>query len=159
MINLSRLKNMREDKDLHQIDMANVLGVNRSNYSLWELEINEIPVDKLAFCADYFNSSMDYLLNLSDSKDTENLILGFDYKILGKNLKRIRIKNEYSQEYVAFILDVSPTTIGKYEKSNIKIPLNNLYKYVKLFNISINAICGKTQNSEFEEVKVKQENV
>ena len=159
MINLSRLKNMREDKDLHQIDMAKLLGVKRSNYSLWELVINEIPIDKLALCADYFHSSMDYLLNLSDDKNTNNLILGFDYKILGRNLKRIRIKNEYSQEYVAFILDVSPTTIGKYEKSNIKIPLTNLYKYAKLFNVSINAICGKTLNSEFEEVKIEQENI
>ena len=149
---------MREDKDLHQTDMAKVLGVKTRNYSLWELEINEIPIDKLALCADYFQSSMDYLLNLSNDKDKNNLILGFDYKVLGRNLKKIRIKNEYSQEYVAFILNVSPTTIGKYEKGTIKIPLTNLYEYVKLFNISINAICGKTKKSEFEKVKV-QENV
>ena len=62
MINLSKLKDIREDNDISQEEMAKILGVNRSTYSLWELGINIIPLKKLCDFADYFNYSIDYVL-------------------------------------------------------------------------------------------------
>ncbi|MFI3261070.1 MAG: helix-turn-helix domain-containing protein [bacterium] len=44
MIDTNRLKDIREDNDTNQEQMAKVLGVNRSTYSLWELGINIIPL-------------------------------------------------------------------------------------------------------------------
>ena len=43
MINFIKLKDIREDHDISQKEMANILGVTRSAYSLWELGINIIP--------------------------------------------------------------------------------------------------------------------
>lgn len=37
MINITKLKDIREDNDISQVQMAEILGVNRSTYSLWEL--------------------------------------------------------------------------------------------------------------------------
>ena len=62
MINLSKLKDIREDNDISQEEMAKILGVNRSTYSLWELGINIIPLKNLCDFADYFNYSIDYVL-------------------------------------------------------------------------------------------------
>ena len=56
MINFTRLKDIREDNDINQTQMAEILDVNRSTYSLWELGINIIPLKSLCSFADYFNS-------------------------------------------------------------------------------------------------------
>ena len=43
-MNFKRLKDIREDHDINQEQMAKILKVNRSTYSLWELGINIIPL-------------------------------------------------------------------------------------------------------------------
>ena len=44
MMDLTRLRDIREDHDISQKKMAEILGVNRSTYSLWKLSINIIPL-------------------------------------------------------------------------------------------------------------------
>jgi len=142
MIDIERLKNIREDHDLSQKEMANILNVNRSTYSLWELGINIIPIKYLSRFSDYFNYSIDYTLGLTNIKST-NIKKGFSIITLGKNLKEIRIKNNLSQENIAAILNVSQACIARYEKGLIEISTSNLYKFSKEFNISISKLCGK----------------
>ena len=57
MIDIERMKNIREDHDLSQKEMAKILNVNRSTYSLWELGINIIPIKYLSKFSDYFKYS------------------------------------------------------------------------------------------------------
>lgn len=149
MINIERLKNIREDHDLSQREIAMILKVNRSTYSLWELGINIIPIKNLSTFSDYFNCSIDYALGISNNKNSDLIKKGFDKKILGKNLKEVRIKNGLSQENIADILDVSQPCVARYEKGLIEISTSNLYKFSKEFNISITKLCGKEK-----EVKV-----
>lgn len=143
MIDFFRLRDIREDNDINQIRMAEILGVNRSAYSLWELGINIIPLNYLAFFADYFDYSIDYVLGLTNVKRKNNLIKGFDLKILGNNLKEVRIKNSLSQEDMARILNVTQPCITRYEKGLICISTSNIYKISKEFKISISKLCGK----------------
>ncbi len=70
-----------------------ILGVNRSTYSLWELGINIIPLKSLYNFADYFNYSIDYVLELTNIRKNPNLIKGLDLIRLGENIKRIRLQN------------------------------------------------------------------
>ena len=65
---INRLKEIREDKDLYQIDIAKVLNITQSQYSLYENGIRLIPVDKLVKLAKYYNTSTDYLLGLTDER-------------------------------------------------------------------------------------------
>ena len=145
MINISRLKDIREDNDINQEDMSKILNVNRSTYSLWELGINIIPLKNLCDFADYFNLSIDYVLGLSNNKISKNLIKGLNIKTLGNNMKAIRIKNNLSQENIADILGVTQACITRYEKGIICISTSNLYKFSKEFNKSLNELCGKTK--------------
>ena len=47
MIDFKKLRDIREDNDLNQRKMAKILHVKRSTYSLWELGINIIQIEKL----------------------------------------------------------------------------------------------------------------
>lgn len=144
MISLSKLKDIREDNDISQAKMADILGVKRSTYSLWELGINIIPLKNLCDYADYFNMSLDYILGISKKKENKVLIKGLSLKTLGTNMKKIRLSHNLSQENVASILKVSQACIAKYEKGIISISTSNLCEFAKEFKVSINDLCGKS---------------
>lgn len=147
MISFSRLKEIREDNDINQMRMAEILNVNRSTYSLWELGINIIPINYLSDFADYFHISIDYILGLTNNRNQKNLLKGLDLKVLGNNMKNIRIKNQLSQIDVAKILNVSQACIVRYEKGLISISVSNIYKFSKTFKVSINDLCGKNEKT------------
>lgn len=146
MINFTRLKEIREDNDISQEKMAEILGIKHSTYSLWELGINIIPLNHLSDFADYFNISIDYILGLTNNRSSKNLLNGLDLKVLGNNIKNIRKKNKLSQVNMANKLNVTQACINKYEKGLINIPISNLYEFAKEFNISINELCGKNKH-------------
>lgn len=60
-MNISRLKEIREDHDLYQKDVANLLGITQQQYNKYELGINAIPLEKINILADYYETSIDYL--------------------------------------------------------------------------------------------------
>ena len=126
--------------------MAEILGVNRSTYSLWELGINIISLKSLCNFADYFNYSIDYVLGLTSIRKNPNLIKGLDLIRLGKNIKRIRLQNELSQENIASMIGVTQACITRYEKALICISTSNLYKLSKEFKISLSKLCGKVKS-------------
>ena len=143
MVDIERLKNIREDHDLSQKDMAKILCVPRSTYSLWELGINIIPIKYLSKFADYFNYSIDYVLGLTNDKSHYGLIKGFNIETLANNLKDIRKSNGLSQENIAHIIGVTQPCIARYEKGIIEISISNLYKFSKEFKVPIYELCGK----------------
>src|SRR5574344_1368318 len=126
MMNVTRLKDIREDNDINQVKISKILNVNRSTYSLWELGINIIPLKNLCDFADYFNLSIDYVLGLTNTKNIKNINNGLNLKVLGNNLRSIRIKNNLSQENIANILNVTQACITRYEKGLIYISTPNL---------------------------------
>lgn len=126
--------------------MAEILGVNRSTYSLWELGINIISLKSLCNFADYFNYSIDYVLGLTNIRKNPNLIKGLDLIKLGENIKRIRLQNELSQENIASTIGVTQACITRYEKALICISTSNLYKLSKEFKISLSELCGKVKS-------------
>lgn len=67
-INISRLKEIRQDRDLLQKDVAKILKTSQKQYSLYENGIRLIPIDKLAILAKYYNTSVDYLIGLTDER-------------------------------------------------------------------------------------------
>ena len=65
---MNRLKELREDKDLLQKDIADIISVDQSNYSKYELEKINIPIEYLRILADYYNTSIDYILYRTDER-------------------------------------------------------------------------------------------
>lgn len=146
MMNVTRLKDIREDNDINQVKISKILNVNRSTYSLWELGINIIPLKYLYVFANYFNMSIDYVLGLSNNKKNTSTDIVLNLKTLGNNMKTVRLKNNLSQENVGDMLGVTQACIARYEKGLICISTSNLYKFSKKFNISFNSLCNKVKN-------------
>ena len=63
-----RIRNMREDKDMTQSQMARYLSIHQTTYSDYELGNLNIPIPVLIMIADLFNTSTDYLINRTDEK-------------------------------------------------------------------------------------------
>ena len=62
-----RIRDMREDADKTQVDIANVLGTVRQQYARWESGTQEIPLHHLITLAKYYNVSLDYLAGLIET--------------------------------------------------------------------------------------------
>ena len=69
MIMKLRIRDMREDNDLTQQQIANILLCDQSLYSKYERGEREIPLHLLIKLADYYNTSLDYLVGRIDNKD------------------------------------------------------------------------------------------
>lgn len=65
---MNRLKELREDKDLFQKDIADYLKIDQSNYSKYELEKISIPLEYLKTLTDFYNTSIDYILYRTDER-------------------------------------------------------------------------------------------
>ncbi|MCD8190136.1 MAG: helix-turn-helix domain-containing protein [Clostridiales bacterium] len=57
-----RLRDLREDADLTQRELAELMGIQQTVYSRYERGFQTIPLEHLLFLADYYHVSTDYLL-------------------------------------------------------------------------------------------------
>jgi len=63
-----RIRDLREDKDLNQQDLAKLLNVSQATYSRYESGTLDIPTSALIKLADYYHVSVDYLLGRTNKK-------------------------------------------------------------------------------------------
>ena len=63
---LKRLKDLREDFDKKQYEIAELLDITRQQYSLYELGKRDIPAEYIKKLAKYYNTSSDYILEITD---------------------------------------------------------------------------------------------
>lgn len=61
-----RLRDLREDRNLKQKDIADLLGIEQTNYSRYELGKYMLGIDKYIILAQFYNVSLDYLAGLTD---------------------------------------------------------------------------------------------
>ena len=64
-----RIRNLREDMDMTQTDMAKNLFISQRTYSYYESGGHDIPSDILVRIADFYQVSVDYLLNRTDKRE------------------------------------------------------------------------------------------
>lgn len=62
-----RIKDLREDNDLTQQQVADFLKMKQSQYSRYERGIRDIPTDILIALAKYYNTTTDYILGLTNN--------------------------------------------------------------------------------------------
>ena len=64
----NRLRDLREDRDLKQKDLAELLKIHQTTYSDYELGRLNIPIAVLHALADFYHVSVDYLLGRTNIK-------------------------------------------------------------------------------------------
>ena len=63
-----RIRDLREDRDLNQTQVASMLGMSQTGYSKYETGENDIPTAVLIKLARFYNTSIDYLLGETNQK-------------------------------------------------------------------------------------------
>ena len=64
-----RLRDMREDADMKQVQVAEILGIQQTVYSRYERGFQTIPLEHLMKLADYYNVSLDFLTGRTNRKE------------------------------------------------------------------------------------------
>lgn len=68
MFHYQRIRDLREDKDLRQKEIAAILNVTTQQYSLYERGDREIPFHHAITLAKFYNVSLDYIAGLTNNK-------------------------------------------------------------------------------------------
>ncbi|GMQ64593.1 helix-turn-helix domain-containing protein [Vallitalea maricola] len=63
-----RVRQLREDLDLKQKDIASIIGIKQNTYSDYETGKLNIPIETFIKLADYYNTSIDFLVGRTDKK-------------------------------------------------------------------------------------------
>lgn len=138
-----KLQDIRENNELSQKAVADILNVSQPTYSRWEKEIEIIPLNKLILFTKYFNVSLDYLCNLSlIKKENKNYNYIVNKELSSNNIINFRKKNNLTQKELAIFLNTTPSTICAYEKGKTLILTSFAYQICKKYNISMDYICG-----------------
>lgn len=151
---MKQLRNIREEHNLRQVDIANILGIKRSTYSSYEIERDTIPINHLNKLCNYFNVSIDYIMGLSNIKQYENSLKEIDIIKEKERLRLLRKENNLTQVQIAKILNTSRSTWTGYEYGNFQIPTLLLYELCKKYNYSMDYLLGKTDENKTK-IKVK----
>ena len=146
-MDFERLYFLIESNDLTQSEMGKLVNTTKVSICNWEKGKEIIPLNKLNFYSNYFNVSMDYILKLTDEKVSINKIDTLNKKLIGNNIKKIRIQNKLSQRDLANILNTSCSNICYYETGKNLILTAFAYELCKYFNVSMDWLCGKEKNT------------
>ena len=65
---IKRIRDLREDNDKTQNEIAEVLGTSQTMYARYERGANELPIHHLLVLCKYYKVSADYILGLTDKK-------------------------------------------------------------------------------------------
>ena len=138
-----KLKEIREENELTQKRMADILNVSRSAYSLWEINKNIIPLTKLNEISNIFNISIDYIVGLINKKKSNVNKITLDKKAIGKRLKQTRKELKLTQVKLAKIFNTTHSAISAYENGITLIPTLFLIEFAKISKKEIDWLCCK----------------
>ncbi len=65
---IKRIRDLREDNDLTQTELGNILHISQRTYSHYEMGTRDIPIELLVQLAHFYNTSVDYLLGETNEK-------------------------------------------------------------------------------------------
>lgn len=64
-----RIRDLREDRDMNQTQVAKMLGMSQTGYSKYETGENDIPTSILIKLSEFYNTSIDYILGQTDNPE------------------------------------------------------------------------------------------
>ena len=144
-MNEKRLFDLREYKDLSQINLADYLGITQQTYSLWEKGTKIIPLKHLNSLSNFYEISMDYIVGLTDEKNNSSIIklTELNKNEIGSRIKKIREDNNLTLRDLAKELNTTSSTISAYETGKTLILTAFAYQICIKYNVSLDWLCGK----------------
>lgn len=139
----SPLREIRNNKNMIQEDVAKFLGVSQETYSKYERKKFEIPIQQLNKLSNEWKFSMDYLLDLTKINKYNNVFKEINRKVTGQRLKEFRKHFDMTQVQLAKFLNTTQSTISAYESGKTLILTSFAVQISKKYNVSIDFLCGK----------------
>lgn len=137
------IKNKRKELNLTLKDIADKLEVSESLISRCESgNIKKIGIDKLIPLSEILQIDINELLNNINVSRKKKKVTLKEIEI-AKRLKKLRTENNLSLRRVADFLNITSSTILKYENANItNIPIDNIIKLAKIYKVTPSYIFG-----------------
>ena len=139
-MNFERIIFIRESLDMSQRELADKLNVSKSTYARWETGERIIPLEHLVDLCNLAKISLDYAFSISNNRKELNKKIIINKKIIGNNLKKLRLSKNYSQEEMAELLNTSQSVVSEFENGITLIQTAFLYDICNKFNISADDI-------------------
>ena len=144
-----RLESLRTRNGVTQKEAGTLINLDSGTYCHYEKEEILIPIKHLNTLCNYFNVSLDYILEFSDILNYKNSQKEIDIKKSQERLKSLRKELNLTQEKLASILNISRTTITEYERGTNIIATPFLYTICKKYHISADYLLGKTNKPKY----------
>lgn len=136
------LKNMRDYFGFTQQEIADHINIRRSLYSNYESNTCVIPLKNLIKIANFYQTTVDSLLGLTDFEKITYEI-SFNPEKISQNIISIRKELNLSQRKLADTLNIGKTTLTDYENQKYIASTAFIYDLSRLSNISIDWILGR----------------
>ena len=136
---IKRLREIREEQEMTQKDIAEILNVKRSTYAGWETGKDTIPLVRLNAICQALDVSFDYIMGLSDIR-TEYKKTVINASIIGENLKEFRHRKNLPQKVLFKFLNTTSSTWSQYETGKVVIKTVFLYAICKKYKLSVDEI-------------------
>ncbi|MCM1052662.1 MAG: helix-turn-helix domain-containing protein [Ruminococcus sp.] len=144
-----KLKELRLKNNLTEAKLAKDLNISRITYSHYEVQERIIPLERLNDLSNYFDVSIDYLLDFSKNLKYNSTNKEIDNQLVGKRLKEFRKENKITQAKLASELNTVQSVITKCENNKNVIALSFLYDICKKYYISADYLLGKVDNPKY----------
>ena len=142
-MNTEKIKNLRDELEITQNELAEKLGCTRSTLSLWEINKNTIPLYYLNKLSNILNVNIDYLVNLSDEKIIKFKKTEINKKDLGEKIREARKLINFTQEKLANILNTTHSVISAYESGKTAVPTLFMIEIAKITKKLLNWFLNK----------------
>lgn len=144
----TRYEELRLDLEKNQSDIADILNVKRNTYSKWENFINDMPLEKSNELANYYETSLDYLLGLSHARNYVPERNTINFKILSARILELRKENNLTQEELSDKLGFPQRTYAHYENGD-RIPTTlKLLVIAQFYDVSSDYLVGRTDSKK-----------
>ena len=109
---MNRLRDLREDHDLKQADVAKILGISQQYYQCYEAEKNELPLRHCITLAKFYNVSIDYIVGIVPIPKSLNGDRNLSMNKLDTVIERIKKATPEVQQIIEKILDIGEKNNG-----------------------------------------------
>lgn len=140
---LSRIKKLRQEKNISQEEIAIKLQIDRTTYNHYENNYQTFPLNHLNTLCNLLEVSLDYIFNLSNIIRPINYKDDIDIKISSQRLKEFRKDNKLTQDKLAKKLNTTQPVIANYERGRTIISTLFLYAICKEYGVSADYLLGK----------------
>lgn len=147
----NKLKQLRENKNLKQADLAALLNVSPSTVAMYEQNNRKPDHDTLVSIADFFEVSADYLLGRTDDIVCyENENKNIFKTAIGVRIRKLREKFDISQKDLAKELCIDKGVMNRIELGTRPVRDDELFRLANYFKVSADYLIGISSLKNYE---------